>query len=204
MEEKNQSGIIPENHLGKVIDTADSVDFDSIEQATAFYAVVSDRLLRVNAWHTLAGGGTAEFQLVDAAGGQVDRPASQGDYFRIDVPGPGPAAGGGYDWVIVEQVSSVSQSGMQSLGMRVRPSPPPGDPGGPVAHFYSEASTSSFTVTREGRRVTAGIYDRNARPNPEGGLVDRVRHLAFGLGAVTGFSKYQWHRLVRGLLMLNA
>ncbi len=89
---------------------------------------------------------------------------------------------------------------MESLGMRVRPSPPPGDAAGSVAHFYSEEATSSFTVTLEGRRVTAAIYDRNAKPNPAGSLVDRMRHLVFGLGAVTGFSKYQWHQLVWGLL----
>ncbi len=200
-EEKNQSGVIPEHYTGKVIDTESFVEFNSTEEAKAFFRVVKQRLLNVNAWHELAGAATAEFQVVDRSAREVDRLVQKGDYFKIDVPGPGPVAGEGYDWVKVEEINEVSEQDMESVGIRVRPSPSPQNTEEDIAHFYSEESTSNFTVTREGSRITAGIYDRNTKPNDEGGnLVDKARDLLVGLGAVNGFSKYQWKQLADGLL----
>ncbi|HEV7349676.1 hypothetical protein [Telluribacter sp.] len=200
MEEKNQSGIIPENYTGKIIDTTSFVDFESTEDAKAFFEVVKQRLLDVNSWYSLSGTATAEFQVVDNEGTEVNRPVQEGDFFKIDVPGPGPVAGDGYDWVRVEEIKSVADAGMESVGIRVRPTTNPQNNDDHIAHFYSEESTSNFTVTREGNRITAGIYDRNTKPNHDSGLADKARDLVVGLGAVTGFSKFQWQKLADGLL----
>ncbi|GAB3169086.1 hypothetical protein [Telluribacter humicola] len=202
MEEKNQSGIIPEHNTGKIIDTVSYIDCSSNEEAKAFYQVVKARLLNVNSWNTYAGVGTAEFKVVDKSGNEVARHVTEGDYFKIDIPGPGSISGEGYDWVKVEEVNAVSNPEMESVGIRVRPSPNPQSTDEQVAHFYSEESTSNFTATREGNRITVGIYDRNTKPNTEGkkNIVEKARDFLVGLGAVTSFSKYQWQQLADGLL----
>lgn len=201
MEEKNYSGVIPENYTGKIIDVVESIELPTEEEAKAFFAVVKTRLLNVNDWHEVAGTLTAKFQLVNEKGEEVYRPVQQGDYFEIDIPGPGPAAGEGYDWVRVEEVQSVSESAVESVGIRVRPTTSPWNSSDEIAHFYAPESTSSFTVTREGTKVTAGIYDRNTKPNTEGEtVVEQVRNTVVGTGAVTAFSRVQWKSLAEGLL----
>ena len=201
MAENNQTGIIPEQYTGKVIDTTDSTDFDSTEEAKAFFEVVKARLLDVNAWGELSGLVSADFQVVDSDGREVNRPVREGDYFKIDIPGPGSLDGEGYDWVRVEEVKSVAEAEMESLGIRVRPCADPRDADEHVSHFYSEESTSNFIVTREGASITAGVYDRNTKPNTEvEPLLNKARHWVVGLTAVVWFSRFQWHQLVEGLL----
>jgi len=200
-DEKNYTGIIPENEEGKIIDTTSSIDFDTDEEAKTFFTVVKSRLLDVNRWHDTAGALSASFQLVDESCKEVDRPVQKGDYFKIDIPGPGTASGEGYDWVKVEDLQIVSEGDVESVGLRVRPVPSPVNEKKDIAHFYSEDSTSSFTVTREKNKITAGIYDRNTKPNKDAEtVVDKVRDTVAGTGAVTIFSKLQWKSLANGLL----
>jgi hypothetical protein len=201
MEEKNQSGVIPPQHTGTVIDTVQSIELADQQAAQSFFQTVKQRLLNVNNWQAVAGAASAAFQLVDAQGKEVARPVQKGDFFKIDIPGPGPSAGDGYDWVTVEEVSEVNEAETESVGIRVRPTLSPLNNSKDVAHFYSPESTSSFTVTREGKRITAGIYDRNTKPNQSAEtLVDKIRDVAVGAGAVTAFSKMQWTSLAKGLL----
>lgn len=201
MEEKNQSGVIPEQHTGKVIDTVETIDLGDPAVAKAFFSTVKERLLNVNNWEQVAGIASANFQLVNAQGEEVSRPVQKGDFFKIDIPGPGPVAGDGYDWVQVEEVNEMNEGDTESVGIRVRPTQSPLNESKDVAHFYSPESTSSFTVTREGTKITAGIYDRNTKPNQSAEtLVDKIRDVAVGSGAVSAFSKIQWTNLAKGLL----
>jgi hypothetical protein len=201
MEEKNYSGIIPDNYSGKIIDAVESIELNDQTEAKAFFEVVKNRLLDVNNWEKLAGTGSATFQLVDSTGSEVSRPVQKGDYFKIDIPGPGPVAGDGYDWVRVEELEEISEAEVESVGLRVRPTLNPLNNSQDVAHFYSPESTSSFTVTREGNKITVGIYDRNTKFNKSTNtLIDKVRDVAVGSGAVTAFSKIQWKNLASGLL----
>lgn len=204
MEEKNYSGVIPDNHTGKIIDAVESIELSSPTEAKELFQVVRHRLLDVNNWEHFAGAGSAGFQLVDSDGIEVNRPLQKGDFFKIDIPGPGPAAGNGYDWVKVEALEEYSSADVESLGIRVRPTLSPLNNNTDVAHFYSPDSTSSFTVTREGTKITAGIYDRNTKPNKAAGsLIDKLRDVVVGSGAVTAFSKVQWKQLAVGLLRLE-
>ncbi len=201
MEGKNPTGIIPENYTGRIIDTDDTIEFDTIEEAESFFEEVKLRLLNVNSWSKIAGILTADFQVVDAEGKEVNRPVRKGDYFKIDVPGPGSLDGEGYDWVRVEAVNSTSEADVESLGIRVRPCANPQDADDHISHFYSEQSTSNFVVTREGKKITAGVYDRNTKPNVDAEKpFSKIRHYLVGLSAVVWFSKYQWFKLVEGLL----
>jgi hypothetical protein len=204
MEEKNYTGIIPDHHTGKIIDAVKTVELNSSEEAKTFFQTVKSRLLNVNNWHNLAGALSANFRLADPNGQEVDREVQQGDYFKIDIPGPGPSAGDGYDWVKVEEVKQVSEGEVESVGVRVRPTTSPLNENKDVAHFYSPESTSNFTVTREGNKITAGIYDRNTKPNKEAETVaDKVRDTTVGAGAVAAFSKVQWKNLADGLLKME-
>jgi hypothetical protein len=187
-----------------VIDSEASEKFTDGEEAKSFFSTVKERLLAVNHWHKIAGEAGAKFQLIDKNGQEVNRPVEKGDYFKIDVPGPGSSAGDGYDWVQVEDVKEVSQQEVDSIGLRVRPSTNPLSADNSIAHFYSEESTSTFIVTRENNKITATIYDRNSKPNTNAETVmDKVRHVAAGIGAILGGSKLQWKGLAKGLVSLK-
>lgn len=201
MEEKNYTGIVPEQNTGQQIDAESSVELDSSEQAKDFFEAVKNRLQNVNEWEKYAGTLSANFQLVDQAGAEVQRPAQKGDYFKIDIPGPGTKSGDGYDWVQIEEAESTSAPDVESFGFRVRPAQNPQNKNDDIAHFYSPESTSSFTVTREKNKVTAAIYDRNTKPNKEtDSITDKVRDAVVGTAGTIAFSKIQWKSLTDGLL----
>jgi hypothetical protein len=103
--------------------------------------------------------------------------------------------------VQVEDLKEVSQQNVESVGLRVRPSTNPLSEDNSIAHFYSKESTSTFIVTREDNKITATIYDRNTKPNTDSEtVVDKVRHVAAGIGAILGGSKLQWKGLANGLV----
>lgn len=201
MENKNYTGIVPEQYTGKEIKAEAALTFESTSEAQSAYEAAKKKLLDVNKWHHVAGIVSAHFQLNDGSGNEVERAVEKGDYIRIDIPGPGSSAGDGYDWVFVEAVKEVTEPGLQSIGFRVRPAPKPGSDSKNIAHFYEATATSSFIVTREGTSLTATIIDHNTKPNDDGdSVMDKVRHLAVGAGALTLFSKVQWNNLAKGIL----
>lgn len=201
MKEKNYTGVVPEQHTGQAIDAESSVELKDESAAKAFFNLVKDRLLNVNNWHELAGTLTAEFQLVDKDGTEVNRAAQKGDYFKIDIPGPGTKSGEGYDWVQIEEIETVSTAAVDSIGLRVRPAKDPQNNDPDVAHFYSPESTSSFTVTREKNKITAAIYDRNTKTNKDASSVtDKIRDAVVGTAGILSFSKIQWKALTEGLV----
>lgn len=204
MEEKNYTGLIPQQETGAIIDSAATEVLDDMEAAKALFRIVKERLLAVNNWNKIAGAASAVFQLVDENGQEVSRNVKKGDYFKIDIPGPGSSAGDGYDWVQVEEVKEFNQGDVESLGVRVRPTSNPLTKDESIAHFYSSESTSTFIVTREDRTITATIYDRNTKPNTDTEtIVDKVRDVAAGVGAIFGGSKLQWKGLAKGLVNPN-
>jgi len=200
MKEKDPAGIVPDQNTGKPIDTSSSITVDAAE-TKAFFDVVKQRLQDVNQWNSYAGSLTAKFQLVDENGNEADRAAQKGDYFKIDIPGPGNESGDGYDWVQIEEVESASGPDMESFGFRVRPASSPQNKKDDTAHFYSPESTSSFTVIREKNKVTVAVYDRNTKANTKADtIVDKVRNAIVGSGGILAFSKIQWKSLTDGLL----
>jgi hypothetical protein len=201
MTPQNKPAIVPEHYTGKPIDTESSIVLDSVEEAKQFFQTVKRRLQHVNAWHQVAGQFSAEFQLVNAEGREVDRAVQQGDYFKIDVPGPGSKSGEGYDWVRVEEIEDHAEQDTETFGIRVRPAQNPQNNDHDVAHFYSPESTSSFTVTRTGNTVTAGVYDRNTKANQQpDSVVDKVRDAVVGFFGLLSFSKIQWKAFTNGLV----
>jgi len=198
---KDFTGILPEQYTGKEITAEASQTCKDNQEAIAFYEIAKNRLLDVNNWHHLAGVMSARFQVVSPDGKEVNRKAEKGDYFKIDIPGPGSKEGDGYDWVKLEEVKEVNNPDVQSIGLRVRPASNPLGSKNETAHFYDESTTGNFIVVLEKNKITAAVVDRNTKPNDDASsLTDKLRHSTVGTAAIASFSKIQWQKLVDGII----
>jgi len=192
---------VPPQSEGKEIVVSASITLRNQEEAQKFFEQAKDRLRNVNGWSTLSGNLSADFQLHDSTGNSVNRYVEEGDLFRIDIPGPGSQAGGGYDWVQIEAAEMDSIPTRDHYSFRVRPTTNPHKGESGIAHFYSAGSTSTFTVERNENVVRVAIYDRNIKPNKETGLsIDKLRDTVVGVIGMYGFSKLQWTKLANGIL----
>jgi hypothetical protein len=201
MSGKSENDIVPENQSGVATNTESSVELPSIDEAKSFYEKAKQRLLDVNDWHKIAGAATADFQLTDKNGQDVNRLVQKDDHFKIDIPGPGPVTGDGFDWVQVEAIEEKNSDEEQSFTIKVRPATNPNNEREDVAHFFSEEATSCFTVKRKYTTITAGVYGRNEKPNTNTETtIDKARNTAIATGAISGFAKLQWKSLVKGLV----
>jgi hypothetical protein len=201
MNPEKEPAIVPEQKTGKEIDATASVLLANDTVAREYFTTAVNRLQNVSEWSSLAGDPSAEFALTDSGGNIVDRPLQKGDYLKIKIPGPGNPAGDGYDWVTIEEVEIMSSEDTNRYAFRVRPARNPVETEGNVAHFYSEDSTSTFSITREKNVVTAAIFDRNTKPNTESDTAARkVRDALVGAAGMVAFSRIQWQNLVNGLL----
>lgn len=201
MKQKDYTGIVPPQFTGKEIEADATRELEDETAARDFFEIAKKRLLDVNNWNKIAGAITAQFQVIDEKGKEVNREVKKGDYLRINIPGPGSKEGDGYDWVCVEEIKEISKEFVQSAGFRVRPKENPFGEKNETAHFYSNEASSSFIITREDAKVISWIIDRNLLPNTESSsLVDKVRDVAVGVSAIAGFSKIQWQGLADGLV----
>jgi hypothetical protein len=201
MEKINPGDLIPEQEIGSESNTEATVEFGEEGASKDFYTIVKERLLNVNNWHHYAGALSSDFQLTDSGGNEVKRKVQVGDHFKIKIPAPGPVTGDGYDWVRVEAVEEVNEENEQMVAIKVHPATNPTNADKSVAHFFTDDASSSFIVKIENKKVTAGVYGRNEKPNVEADkIVDKARNAAVATGAITGFSKLQWKQLVTGLL----
>ncbi len=92
--------------------------FGKLNQAQEFFAAAAQRLLDVNDWGRIAG--LLGFKVFNPDGEEARRPAVMGDFIRIDIPGPGPIAGGGFDWVKIEEIDVQHNRDQEIIGMRYR------------------------------------------------------------------------------------
>lgn len=192
---------IPENKKGKSNDLTATTALNSHELAVDKYNQAKTRMLNPSVWNDLIEGLGAAFELVDNAGNSLYRNAETGDYVKIDIPGPGPQAGSGYDWVVVEKIEERHSGKEQECSMRLRPSAPPFDKEGPTAHFFTDAASSTFIIERMNNLVLATYHGRNEVPNVETGKVeDNVRNAAVSAGAMAGLSEVQWLALIKAFL----
>lgn len=194
---------IPEQEKGAKSDTSHSRKFKTSHEAIAFFKSAKNRLLDVSNWHKLCGSASATFALTDALGNKVRRLARQGDYLRIDIPAPDSKAGDGYDWVNLEAIEDKNDpsNDYEEIFMRARPAKNPKHNVEETAHFFQQDATSTFMVVREKNIVKAEIHGRNELPNVQQETkLDTVRNAVLALGAILGFSKFQWKKLVKGIV----
>lgn len=196
---KDYTSILPEQYTGQEIVAEAYEVLPNTNEAISQYEIPKNQLLTCNRGHQVAGTFSASFQIVNAAGREVTKKVQRGDFLKIDIPGPGSKAGGGYDWVQVEEVKEMSDTDMQSTAFRVRPTANPTNNTKDMAHFYYVSATSNFIVTREGPKLTAIIVDRDTKPNDDAhSAIDKIRDAVVGTGALASFSKIQWQNLAEG------
>lgn len=195
---------VPPQEEGVQLDLSQSLTAERVEEAAQFFAAAKDRLSRINDWHLICGPASARFQLTDPHGEPREGLPRPGDYIRIGLPAPGSSAGEGYDWVRVELVESNDNPGTanEMFVLRVRPADNPHNDRDDVAHFYTDAATSTFMVERQGHVVTAGVHGRNEVPNvaQTESLADKARNALVALPALAGLAKVQWTSLIEGVL----
>ena len=194
--------IVPEQHKGVKSVTRYSLKLSSISSAKKLFQNARKNLLNVNAWHIIAGPGSAIFEVINSKGEKIDKDVKKGNYLRITIPIiPGSPAGEGADWVKVEKISEDENENYQYLAISVRPAPAPIDSKQEVAHFFAAEATSTFSVERNNRLVIAAVNGRNETPNTKTtNTWTWVRNLLVALGAMIGFNKPQWKGLVKGLI----
>jgi hypothetical protein len=198
--------IIPRQNEGFSTDTVSKIKLDTVDEALWEFELAKERLLDVSHWHELSGDILAKFQLTDSSGRELSRKAREGDYFRINIPGPGNRAGEGYDWVHIEEIINAEDPSGPSeyVAMKVRPCSSPVNNEPSTAHFFKNIATSTFMVKRINNVISAEVHGRNEKPNMEAlSIFDKMRNLIVGLGAMLGFSKVQWKSLVEGLIKMT-
>lgn len=193
---------VPKNTIGKKLDLVETIKVKTSEESIQIYEKACARLLNPSVWKQLCGILSASFVLVAGANEEINRPLQQYDLIRIDIVGPGPVAGKGYDWVQVEMLSFNNiKTAEESLSLTLRPTHRPGDTTDTTAHFFSNESTSTFVIQRIENSVIVGYFGRNEVTNLNKiGLVDTVRNTIAAAQARFGFSHMQWSALIKGLL----
>lgn len=188
---------------GESSDIEEHVDTSTSRQAHSTFVDAARRLLNINDWKDLGGAASATFQLTDEHGNPIDRVAKAGDFIRIDIPGPGTAAGSGYDWVRIESIDDKPNpaGNHESLTITVRPAASPINKEHDVAHFFDNAATSTFMIERHDLRVIASVHGRNEMPNKNVNRVaDKLRNTLVANAATSGMSAYQWGLLTKGIM----
>ena len=200
---KTALDLIPPHETGRQTDFTHEQKFVTLAEAHAAFVAAAGRLLSVNNWHEYSGTGSAKFTLCNNQGEKIEVMAEEGFFFSIDLPGPGPDAGDGLEWVIIEKLVSEggSHSAEEYVLLTARPVPDPRKPATEIAHFYTDDSTNTFIVRRDGLVLSAGAHGRNETPNNEEvDLHDKVRNTMIGLLARVGMSGTQWQKLVNGVI----
>lgn len=196
---------VPEQLHGEQNDIPYSITLPTTTEARNRYLLARQRLRMVNRWHEYCGILSASFQLTDEAGNKAGGMAVPGQYIAIDLPGPGPTVGEGYDWVYIEKTVDQWISDSQAFYlMQVRPSHQPGKDEKPAAHFFEPTATSSFVMALDEYTVTAAVLGRNEIPNQQAiNHFDKFRNSIVGHTGASGLSQLQWKSLVHGVLELS-
>ncbi|SKB87196.1 hypothetical protein SAMN05660226_03533 [Parapedobacter luteus] len=193
---------VPPQYTGKQVDLDAHIDLPDDQSASNFFLLAKSRLFDVNNWYQIAEVPVSSFVLTDRYGGEAvkSRP-EEGDRIRIDIPGPGPSAGDGYDWVEVEDITEENGPMGERCSITLRPTNNPLKLNDDTAHFFKDVASSTIVVERQGHRVIARYHGRNEVVNTDtDSVVDNTRNTMVGLGAKLGLSYPQWKSLVAGIV----
>lgn len=192
---------VPAQKIGSEINASSTETLATLEEALSHFDVVTNRLFDVNKWFDHAKLPISSFKLFDHNCRVADRLAMEGDYIRIDIPGPGTKTGQGYDWVVVEAILEERNTDAAVVSMRVRPSAHPLSSDQHTAHFLTDVASSTFQVKRSGLTIIAEQHGRNELPNRDTAhTLDNLRNTFVGWSSKLGFSYPQWKGLVKGLV----
>lgn len=191
---------IPKQEDGGKVDTSAKAEFTTLESAAAFYDLAKQRLLNVSNWSEICKVPLSTFILTDTSGNTIDGEASEGNYIKIDIPGPATHAGDSFDWVRIEKITEEVAKNRATLTLQARPTANPTTKDPSTAHFFTAQATSTFQIKRIGLTVFAEEHGRNEVPNTDtSSITDNVRNTLVGWTARLGLSYPQWTSLVKGL-----
>ncbi|GAB3432523.1 hypothetical protein [Niabella aquatica] len=195
---------VPKHTKGGYHDTESCKCFEHEERVLEEFDLLKQRFFNINHWKEYAGKGSAAFCMYNVEGKPADRAPVQGDYIRIDIPAPGNIEAKGYDWVQIKKISNAFPKKTEKENLLIECAPsidPTGSDPINIAHFYNEAATSTFMISRSEKCIYAGIYGRNEQPNfKRASLPDKLRNSIIAVGGIIGFSKMEWKPLTEGLL----
>ncbi|HEY0029672.1 MAG TPA: hypothetical protein VGC65_02850 [Bacteroidia bacterium] len=203
MKKENKQKIVPAQEEGTETGAKQETIATTAEEAHKIFTTAKNRLLTIEHWSDYSKIAIAKTMLCDDHGALIGRKPEIGDYIRIDLAGPGPKAGDGYDWVRIEEMKDCFslEEDEESFAFRVRPASNPSNPDGDVSHFYTSDATSTFIIERKGKKVSASEIGRNEIPNTDTEkTVDNVRNAVVAAGGRIGLSSAQWSLLMAGIL----
>ncbi|RYZ47865.1 MAG: hypothetical protein EOP49_20115, partial [Sphingobacteriales bacterium] len=151
---------VPDKNKGKNVDLEHHVDCRTKKEADDLYEMAVGRLKTPEQWSLLPGTTRTRFSLVKT--NHDGKFIQEGDYIRIDVPGPGPSDGSGYDYVqIAALIEEMPDDGrVRKTGIKLRPSSDPDSKSEKVAHFFDEQSSSSLLISQDGQRIGQFFNER--------------------------------------------
>ena len=193
--------LVPAQLRGKGTELFTEKQMTDEESAVQLFHKAVDRMLHPQYWKDIASTG-AIFIPCDHSGIALNRELKERDLIRINIPGPGPAAGDGYDWVKVAKLSlgNKAKGTDMEAALQLLTVPSPGDDG-KASHFFKTGATSSFIITLRDNTVHAAYFGRNEELNNRTGkLLDDIRNTLVGAGALAGLSELQWQSLLDGFL----
>lgn len=195
--------IVPPNQKGKALDVEETATCKSYEDAIVRYLIAYRRLLNPSVWPQVSKIPTLDIQLITASGEKLDRFLQVGDYLRIDIPGPGPSLGAGYDWMKVAALQeNFDLDADKSLAFKLEVSADPTGKDNRVAHFFERGASSSFVLKWKDKTLTVSYHGRNEVANNGSlPLTDKVRNSLITLSARARLSNTVWKSLVAGLLL---
>lgn len=195
---------IPEQHVGKKLDYSRILICSNEYTADEAFEVIKRKIEDVNQWHKVADSPSAIFQNMDSQNNTIQRELKEGDYIRIDIPGPGLPSADGFDWVQVDRIISQESALSKQFILTLRPCPDPTHKGSDTAHFFKDLATSSFSAERTGKNILVRYAGRNEVINTENdAIADNFRNFLIGLAAKLGASYPQWKALVDGLVSFD-
>lgn len=186
---------------GKQLDLQSERTLTNENESKAFFQIVKKRLLNVYEWYHIAKVPAATFALTNHEGSELVRKMQEGDFLRIDIPGPGSPKGNGHDWVKVDKIVEDNERDEELFSITLRPTSNPENDDAEVAHFFTKMATSTLLVRRQNTKVIVEYHGRNELINTDSSdLSDKIRNFLVGLGAKAGLSFSQWKSLIEGLI----
>jgi len=205
MANTDKSKVIPKQKKGTKSGAEETVVFENHRDAVLYYEIFKQRFLNINRWINYSK--TTSFQLTDLAGTSINEDEAKAGYLvKIKLPVAGTSTGKGYDWVKIEHITDEYDPMKDEalLGIRVRPTAAPGSDRSSTAHFYTEDTTSTFTLKRKGLEITAQESGRNDVYNLQPrNIWDKVRNFIVGIFSSAGGSHIMWKIFLKNILSLE-
>ncbi|WP_306620687.1 hypothetical protein [Chryseobacterium ginsenosidimutans] len=195
---KNVQGV-PKQRKGAFHDTESIKYFETAGIALEVYDIIKDKFLRIHEWASYSEYTFADFKLFDCKGKQAFRNPEKGDFVRINIKGC-PDLGTPYFWVTIQDLTVENSADTQNIFIVFKPSYKPDDKHKRIEHFYSKHSTSTFMISRHGRKITVAVYGRNETANLSTHFLNKIKNMFTALLAIAGLSKIQWKIFTDSLL----